>query len=88
MCFLPESTSAGLTFATLWTGFCPGVAQGDGPASAKAVCDSSNPAAVHQLPEPEPVPFTHLETDEATHASRSHANSMKSYGNKCVTKAV
>lgn len=57
---------------------CPGVTQGDGPVSAKAVRDSTNPAAVHQLREPGLVPLAHLETDEATHASRTHFYSMES----------
>lgn len=48
----------------------PGPAEGGGPASAEAVCHSSCPAAVHQLPEPELVTLTDLETDEATHAGR------------------
>lgn len=59
-----------LTCATPWPVFCPGHTKGDGPTSAKAVRDSSNPAAVYELPESRPVPFAHLETDEATHAGR------------------
>lgn len=50
---------------------CPGPVEGGGPASAEAVRYSSCSAAVHQLPEPEPVTLTDLETDEATHAGRT-----------------
>lgn len=50
---------------------CPGSTEGGGPAPAEAVRYSSCSAAVHQLPEPEPVTLTDLETDEATHAGRT-----------------
>lgn len=49
----------------------PGPTEGGGPAPTEAVCYSSRPAAVHQLPQPEPVTLTDLEADEATHAGRT-----------------
>ncbi len=62
---------------------CPGPAEGDGPVPAEAVCYSSRPAAVHQLPQPGPVTLTDVETDETTHAGRtameeSHAEWIRS----------
>lgn len=49
----------------------PGPAQGGGPASAEAVRHPPSSAAVHQIPEPEPVALAHLETDEAAHAGET-----------------
>lgn len=64
---------------------CPGPTEGDGPASAEAVCHSSCPAAVHQLPEPELVPLTDLEADEAAHAGRVNSTvSLANYLQKNV----
>lgn len=48
-----------------------GPAQGGGPASAEAVRHPPSSAAVHQVPEPEPVARAHLETDEAAHAGET-----------------
>lgn len=45
--FSQEFAGIGLTLATLWAVFCPGHSKGDGPASAKAICDSTHPATVY-----------------------------------------
>lgn len=72
-------------FLNIAAPLCPGPAEGGGPASAEAVCHSSCPAAVHQLPEPELVTLPDLETDEATHAGGVDSTVLlANYLQKCL----
>lgn len=60
----------------VWCVIHPGLAEGGGPVPTEAVCYSSGPTAVPQLPQPGSVTLTDLETDEAAHAGRT---CMKEY---------